>query len=206
MNTEEPIVFAVDDDPSMREALSRLFRSIGMRARIFASAEEFLAFSRPDAPACVVLDVRLPGLSGLELQRKLADVAIPIIFITGHGDIPMSVQAMKAGAVEFLTKPFRDQVLLDAVQQAIQRACANRKKQAVLLEQRVRYDSLTQRERQVMAFVVAGLLNKQVAAKLGTTEFTVKVHRKGVMQKMQASSLADLVRIAENLGVTTQKE
>ena len=206
MNTEEPIVFAVDDDSSMREALSRLFRSIGMRVRIFASAEEFLAFSRPDAPACVVLDVRLPGLSGLELQRKLADAAIPIIFITGHGDIPMSVQAMKAGAVEFLTKPFRDQVLLDAVQQAIQRDRTNRKKQAVRLEQRVRYDSLTQRERQVMAFVVAGLLNKQVAAKLGTTEFTVKVHRKGVMQKMQASSLADLVRIAENLGVTTQKE
>ena len=206
MNTEEPIVFAVDDDSSMREALSRLFRSIGMRARIFASAEEFLAFSRPDAPACVVLDVRLPGLSGLELQRKLADVAIPMIFITGHGDIPMSVQAMKAGAVEFLTKPFRDQVLLDAIQQAIQRDRVNRKKQAVRLEQRVRYDSLTQRERQVMAFVVAGLLNKQVAAKLGTTEFTVKVHRKGVMQKMQASSLADLVRIAENLGVTTQKE
>ena len=206
MNTEEPIVFAVDDDSSMREALSRLFRSIGMRARIFASAEEFLAFSRPDAPACVVLDVRLPGLSGLELQRKLADVAIPIIFITGHGDIPMSVQAMKAGAVEFLTKPFRDQVLLDAIQQAIQRDRVNRKKQAVRLEQRVRYDSLTLRERQVMAFVVAGLLNKQIAAKLGTTEFTVKVHRKGVMQKMQASSLADLVRIAENLGVTTQKE
>ena len=206
MNTEEPIVFAVDDDPSMREALSRLFRSIGMRARIFASAEEFLAFSRPDAPACVVLDVRLPGLSGLELQRKLADAAIPIIFITGHGDIPMSVEAMKAGAVEFLTKPFRDQVLLDAIQHAIQRDRVNRKKQAVRLEQRVRYDSLTQRERQVMAFVVAGLLNKQVAAKLGTTEFTVKVHRKGVMQKMQASSLADLVRIAENLGVTTQKE
>ena len=206
MNTEEPIVFAVDDDPSMREALSRLFRSIGMRVRIFASAEEFLAFSRPDAPACVVLDVRLPGLSGLELQRKLADVAIPMIFITGHGDIPMSVQAMKAGAVEFLTKPFRDQVLLDAIQQAIQRDRVNRKKQAVRLEQRVRYDSLTQRERQVMAFVVAGLLNKQVAAKLGTTEFTVKVHRKGVMQKMQASSLADLVRIAENLGVTSPKE
>ena len=206
MNTEEPIVFAVDDDPSMREALSRLFRSIGMRVRIFASAEEFLAFSRPDAPACLVLDVRLPGLSGLELQRKLADVAIPMIFITGHGDIPMSVQAMKAGAVEFLTKPFRDQVLLDAIQQAIQRDRVNRKKQAVRLEQRVRYDSLTQRERQVMAFVVAGLLNKQVAAKLGTTEFTVKVHRKGVMQKMQASSLADLVRIAENLGVTTLKE
>jgi len=206
VSTEEPIVFAVDDDSSMREALSRLFRSIGMRVRIFASAEEFLAFSRPDAPACLVLDVRLPGLSGLELQRKLADVAIPIIFITGHGDIPMSVQAMKAGAVEFLTKPFRDQVLLDAIQQAIQRDRVNRKKQAVRLEQRVRYDSLTQRERQVMAFVVAGLLNKQVAAKLGTTEFTVKVHRKGVMQKMQASSLADLVRIAENLGVTTQKE
>jgi FixJ family two-component response regulator len=145
-------------------------------------------------------------LSGLELQRKLADFAIPIIFITGHGDIPMSVRAMKAGAAEFLAKPFRDQVLLDAIQQAIHRDRANRKQQAVLIEQRVRYDSLTRRERQVMAFVVAGLLNKEVAAKLGTTEFTVKVHRKGVMQKMQASSLADLVRIAENLGATSPKE
>ena len=202
MNPEEPIVFAVDDDTSMREALSRLFRSIGIRARIFASAEDFLLFKRPDAPACLVLDVRLPGLSGLELQRELADVAIPIIFITGHGDIPMSVQAMKAGAVEFLTKPFRDQVLLDAIQQAIQRDRINRKQRAELAEQRARYDLLTQREREVMALVVAGLLNKQIAAKLGTTEFTVKIQRKGVMQKMQASSIADLVRMAEKLGVS----
>jgi FixJ family two-component response regulator len=206
VNPEEPIVFAVDDDASMREALSRLFRSIGMQARIFASAEEFLKFDLPDAPACLVLDVRLPGLSGLELQRELADLAVPIIFITGHGDIPMSVQAMKAGAVEFLTKPFRDQVLLDAIREAIQRDRTNRRQRAELVELRSRYDSLTQRERQVMALVVAGLLNKQIAAKLGTTEFTVKIQRKGVMQKMQASSLADLVRTAEKLGVSTPKE
>jgi FixJ family two-component response regulator len=206
VNPEEPIVFAVDDDASMREALSRLFRSIGMRARIFVSAEEFLEFNRPDAPACLVLDVRLPGLSGLELQRELADLAIPIIFITGHGDIPMSVQAMKAGAVEFLTKPFRDQALLDAIREAIRRDRTNRKQRTELLEQRARYDRLTQRERQVMALVVAGLLNKQIAAKLGTTEFTVKIQRKGVMQKMQACSLADLVRTAEKLGVSPPKE
>jgi FixJ family two-component response regulator len=203
---EEPIVFAVDDDASMREALSRLFRSIGMRARIFVSAEEFLLFKRPDGPACLVLDVRLPGLSGLELQRELADVDIPIIFITGHGDIPMSVQAMKAGAVEFLTKPFRDQVLLDAIQQAIRRDRANRKERAEIAEQRARYDLLTQREREVLALAVTGLLNKQIAAKLGTTEFTVKIQRKGVMQKMQASSVADLVRMADKLGVSSPKK
>jgi FixJ family two-component response regulator len=206
VNSEEPIVFAVDDDASMREALSRLFRSVGMRARIFSSAEEFLTFERPDAPACLVLDVRLPGLSGLELQRELAEVAMPIIFITGHGDIPMSVQAMKAGAVEFLTKPFRDQVLLDAIQQAIRRDRANRKQRAEIAEQRARYDLLTQREREVLALVVAGLLNKQIAAQLGTTEFTVKIHRKAVMQKMQASSLADLVRMAAKLGIPSPKE
>jgi FixJ family two-component response regulator len=156
VNPQEPMVFAIDDDASMREALSRLFRSIGMRAQIFASAQDFLIFKRPDAPACLVLDVRLPGLSGLDLQRELAaaDFAIPIIFITGHGDIPMSVQAMKAGAVEFLTKPFRDQELLDAIQQAIQRDCANRKHQAEIAEQRARYDLLTQREREVLGLVV----------------------------------------------------
>src|SRR6201987_5401572 len=185
----------------MREALSRLFRSIGMRAQIFASAQDFLIFQRPGAPACLVLDVRLPGLSGLDLQRELAaaDCAIPIIFITGHGDIPMSVEAMKAGAVEFLTKPFRDQVLLDAISAAIKRDRENRKERAEIAEYRARYELLTQREREVLKHVVEGLMNKQIAAKLGTTEFTVKIHRKGVMQKTKAGSVPELVRMGKKL-------
>jgi FixJ family two-component response regulator len=201
MSEAEPTVFVIDDDLSVRKATERLVKSVGLRVMTFASALDFLKSARPDCPACLVLDVRLPGLSGLDLQRLLAErqVHIPIIFVTGHGDIPMSVQAMKSGAVEFLTKPFRDQALLDAIVQAIERDRSARRQQAEIAQLRERFDGLTPREREVMGLVANGLLNKQIAAQLGTTEKTVKVHRAQVMQKMHAGSLADLVRMAERL-------
>jgi len=205
MSETEGVVFVVDDDESMRRSLANLLRSVGLRVEAFASAQEFLRGNRPDVPGCLVLDVRLPGLSGLDLQKRMAaaDSEIPIIFITGHGDIPMTVQAMKAGAVEFLTKPFRDQALLDAIQQALERDRHARKQRADIETLRRRFDSLTPREREVMALVVTGLLNKQIAGELGTSEAAVKVHRQHVMEKMGAESLADLVRLAERLGLPT---
>jgi FixJ family two-component response regulator len=201
MNEADAIVVIIDDDASFRRSTERLVRSAGHKVRAFAGASEFLKAKRPDAPACVVLDVRMPGLSGLDLQKQLAKagIRIPLIFITGHGDIPMSVQAMKAGAVEFLTKPFRDQDLLDAIEEALKRDRAARKDQAKLAELRGRYKMLTPREREVMALVVAGKLNKQIAADLHTVEKTIKFHRAHVMQKMSAASLAALVQMAGNL-------
>ncbi len=199
MNTDA-VVFVVDDDQSVRDALSNLIRSVGLQAHTFDSGRDFLSYERPDAAACLVLDVRLPGLSGLDLQRELAAAGeqIPIIFITGHGDIPMTVRAMKAGAAEFLPKPFREQDLLDAIQQALAKDWQAREQRAELSAIRDRYETLTGREREVMALVVRGLLNKQIAAELGNSEITIKVHRRSVMQKMAAGSLPELVHMSGN--------
>ena len=206
MGEAESIVFIIDDDPLYRTSSERLVRSAGFRAHSFESARDFLSSRRPNAPSCLILDVRLPGLSGLDLQRVLteAGVHIPIIFVTGHGDIPMSVQAMKAGAVEFLTKPFRDQALLDAIRQAIGRDQAARRQHARNADLRRRYESLKPREREVFKCVVSGMLNKQIADELGATERTVKFHRGNIMRKMQVKSLAELVRMAEALGIANQ--
>jgi FixJ family two-component response regulator len=203
MSGDDSIVFIIDDDQSMRDALTRLLGTVGLRAQAFGTPQEFLNTKRPDTPSCLVLDVRLPGVSGLDLQRELADVDPPIqiVFITAHGDIPMTVQALKAGAVDFLTKPFRDQQLLDAGQHAIDRDRTARHQRAQLAELRRRYESLTQREREVITLVVTGLLNKEIAAQLRTSEATVKAHRAQLMRKMEAESVAQLVTIAERLGL-----
>ena len=202
-----PVVFVVDDDASLRGAVTNLIRSVGLRVEAFASTTEFFAAKRPDATSCLILDVRLPGVSGLDFQAELAraKIQIPIIFITGHGDIPMTVKAMKAGAVEFLTKPFRDQDLLDAIQVALERSRASYASEKAISELRAKFDTLTPREQEVMAWVTGGLLNKQVAAEIGVTEITVKVHRGKVTKKMGAKSLADLVKMADILGIRRTK-
>ena len=200
-------VIVIDDDPSVREALGNLLRSVELQTNLHSSVPEFLKVGRPDGPTCLVLDVRLPGQGGLDFQRELskAGIHLPIIFITGHGDIPMSVQAMKGGAIEFLTKPFRDQDLLDAIQLGIERDRARREDEKAISRLRARFDSLTQREREVMALVAAGRVNKQIAFEIGISEITVKVHRGNVMRKMAATSLADLVLMAEKLSVLHER-
>jgi FixJ family two-component response regulator len=200
---QQPVVLVIDDDASLRDALSGLFRSVGLQVRAFASAPEFLQSKLPDAPSCLVLDVRLPGLSGLDFQSELAksNVHVPIIFMTGHGDIPMTVRAMKAGAVEFLTKPFREQDMLDAVQIGLDRDRSRREFESAVSKLRAGFASLSPREQEIMGLVTAGLMNKQIAGKIGVSEITVKVHRGSVMRKMGAKSLADLVRMAETLGI-----
>jgi FixJ family two-component response regulator len=206
MTQESPTVVVIDDDASVRKALDNLLRSVGLDVELFKSPQEFLQSNRPDRPGCIVLDVRFPGRSGLDMQRELAAVStpLPIIFITGYGDIPMSVRAMKAGAVEFLTKPFREQDLLDAVGVALEKDRARRANEMRLAELRSRFDTLTARERQVLALVIAGRLNKQIAGELGVSEMTVKMHRRQVMRKMQAAGLAQLVRLADQLGLGSQ--
>jgi FixJ family two-component response regulator len=203
MSDPPPIVYVVDDDPSVRRAIKRLVESVGLHVELFSSAQEFLQAKRPDAPACLVLDIRLPGISGLEFQRELAeaDVNIPVVFITGHGDIPMAVRAMKAGAVEFLPKPFRDQDLLDAIQMALDRDRTRRQHEAEVAGLRERFDSLTPREREILPLLISGLLNKQIAAEIGSSEAAVKVHRSQLTRKMGAESLADLVRMGARIGI-----
>jgi FixJ family two-component response regulator len=207
MKDSDPIVFVVDDDASVREAVKKLILSVGLRAETFASTRDFLNSKRPEAPACLVLDVRLPDVSGLEFQRDLAaaDIQIPIIFITGHADVPMTVRAMKAGAVEFLTKPFRGQELLDAVQEALAKDRTARNERVQTDELRARHNSLTAREKEVFELVVSGLLNKQIGAELGASELTIKTHRGRVMQKMAADSLAELVKMSERLKLSSLK-
>jgi FixJ family two-component response regulator len=208
MTEPQPLVFVIDDDASTRETLSSLIRSVGLQVELFGSAQEFLKSKRPDAPSCLVLDIRLPGISGLDFQRKLADsnISIPVIFITGHGDIQMSVRAMKAGAIEFLTKPFRAQDLLDAIHAALEKDRGRRERDAEIGELQTRFASLTPREKKVLPLVVSGLLSKQIAAEMGTSEATIKVHRSQLMRKMGAESVADLVRMAEKMRVSVPKQ